>query len=93
MRTSEFYAYGALTVVESIWWFSIFAIVGTLLGLGDHRFLGSPFFCWLLSGWLRLGYLVGTNLILVQGNLPGCLCFGRVYFAVACTWVWRDLVI
>ena len=37
MRTSEFYAYGALTLVESIWWFSTLATIGTLLGLG-----GSP---------------------------------------------------
>jgi len=37
VRTSEFYAYGALTLVESIWWFSTLATIGTLLGLG-----GSP---------------------------------------------------
>ena len=50
MRTSEFYAYGALTVVESIWWFSIFAIVGTLLGLGGSAIPWFPLFLLVASG-------------------------------------------
>ncbi|MEE8045570.1 MAG: hypothetical protein V3T49_01890, partial [Dehalococcoidia bacterium] len=37
MRKPAIFAYGALVIVESVWWFATLAIVGSLLGLG-----GSP---------------------------------------------------
>ena len=86
MRTSEFYAYGALTVVESIWWFSILATVGTLLGLG-----GSPipwFTLFLLvafgmgSAWVFGGdkFDIGSSAI-----YQAVFALIVVYFAVAST--------
>ena len=57
MRTSEFYAYGALTVVESIWWFSIFAIVGTLLGLGGSPIPWFPLFLLVVLGTVSYTHL------------------------------------
>ena len=51
MRNPAIFAYGALVVVESILWFSVLTIIGTLLGLG-----GSPL------PWAALLFLFGVGM-------------------------------
>ena len=51
MRNPAIFAYGALVIVESILWFSVLTIFGTLLGLG-----GSPL------PWVALLFLFGAGM-------------------------------
>ena len=86
MRTSEFYAYGALTVVESIWWFSIFAIVGTLLGLGGSPIPWFPLFLLVAFGMASAWVFGGDKFnISSRAIYQAAFALGVVYFAVACT--------
>ena len=51
MRNPLIFAYGALVVVESVWWFTTLAILGSLMGLG-----GSPI------PWISLLILFGLGM-------------------------------
>ena len=86
MRTSEFYAYGALTVVESIWWFSILATVGTLLGLGGSPI---PWFTLFLLVAFGMGsaWVFGGDKFDISSSAIYQAVFALivVYFAVAST--------
>ena len=86
MRTSEFYAYGALTVVESIWWFSILAVVGTLLGLGGSPIPWVALFLLVVFG-MGSAWVFGADKFDITSSAIYQAVFALivVYFAVAST--------
>ena len=86
MRTSEFYAYGALTVVESIWWFSILAVVGTLLGLGGSPIPWVTLFLLVVFG-MGSAWVFGADKFDITSSAIYQAVFALivVYFAVAST--------
>ena len=86
MRTSEFYAYGALTVVESIWWFSILAVVGTLLGLGGSPIPWIGLFLLVVFG-MGSAWVFGADKFDITSSAIYQAVFALivVYFAVAST--------
>ena len=86
MRTSQFYAYGALTVVESIWWFSILAVVGTLLGLGGSPIPWVTLFLLVVFG-MGSAWVFGADKFDITSSAIYQAVFALivVYFAVAST--------
>jgi hypothetical protein len=73
VRNPTSIAYGALVVVESIWWFTTLAVVGGLLGLG-----GSPL------PWLVVLILLGLGMLSgwLFGGAKGDVATMAIYQAV-----------
>tara|TARA_Y100000588_G_scaffold377757_1_gene457308 strand:+ start:424 stop:1833 length:1410 start_codon:yes stop_codon:yes gene_type:complete len=86
VRTSEFYAYGSLTVVESIWWFSILAIVGALLGLGGASIPWFALFLLVVFGMISAWVFGGDKFNISSSAIyQAAFALIVVYFVVAST--------